>query len=179
MFQDQNFMFQEVSKFYVLGSKFWGRNFVFLGSKFCNLGLKFCNLGSKFCILTTKLEILVKYKFRHYLGMQISSLPQNLNFVTTSKSKLPQNPNFVTASESKFGRIIKTENSIEIVKFPSKNSNSMQKKLNFVPKMKISIPKCKIQNFVFKRAKQKSQNIAFKDYFCKNSFLKSNVVKCI
>ena len=95
--------------------------------KFCILGSKFCILGSKFCILATKLEILIKYNFRHYLEIQIPSLPQNTNIVTTSKSKLPQNPNFLTASESEFGRIMKIENSIEIVKFRSKNLYSIQK----------------------------------------------------
>ena len=115
-----------VSKFYVLGTKF------------CILGSKFCILGSQFCILATKLEILIKYNLRHYLEIQIPSLPQNTNIVTTSKSKLPQNPNFLTASESKFGGIIKIQNSIGIVKFRSKNSK-------FIPK--INKFRCKNKNF--------------------------------
>ena len=111
-----------VSKFYVLGTKF-----CISVSKFCISGSKFYFLESKFCILATKLEILVRYKLRHYLGIQIPSLPQNPNFVTASKSKLPQNLNFDTTSELKFGSITKTENSIEIVKFRSENPNSIQK----------------------------------------------------
>ena len=122
---------------------------MFLVSKFYVLGTKFCILESKFCILATKLEILIKYNFRHYLEIQIPSLPQNTNIVTTSKSKLPQNPNFLTASESKFGSITKTENSIEIVKFRSKNSKFIPKINKFRSKNKNFDPKMQNTKFRF------------------------------
>ena len=128
-----------VTKFYVLVTKFY-----VLGTKFCVLGTKFCILGSKFCILATKLEILIKCKYRHYLGMQIPSLPQNPNFVTASKSKLPQNLNFVTTSELKFSSIPISKNwkfnwnckiSFRKSKFNPKINKFRSKNKNFDPKM--------------------------------------------
>ena len=110
---------------------------------------QFCLSVSKFCLSVSKLEILVRYKLRHYLEIQIPSLPQNTNIVTTSKSKLPQNPNFLTASESKFGRIIKIQNSIGIVKFRSKNSKFIPKIVKFCCKNKNFDPKMQNTKFRF------------------------------
>ena len=133
---------------------FWERNFRF----WCR-NYKFCGSNE---ILIFEMET----KFQKIQNFVIVSkiqkfviTPEMQNFVIASKMQ-----NFVIAS--KIQNLV-TSQKFKKIKILLRNDKIASKKTKIVPKTKIPVQKYKMQNFVFKRAKQTT----------KISLLKTNVAK--